>query len=437
MADNSDSNWEEKELGSMLKIKHGYAFKGEFFSDDGEFIVLTPGNFFDEGGFRHKENKEKYYLGPIPPEFVLKKGDLLIVMTEQAEGLLGSAAFIPKNNRYLHNQRLGLITQCNPNHSDRRFLYYLFNSKVVRQKIRASASGTKVRHTSPSRIYEIKQKIPSIISQHKIAAILSTYDDLIEKNTRRIKILEEMAQAIYREWFVHFHFPGHEGVRIVESEMGLIPEGWEVCQLGDQLAALETGKRPKGGAIGFEGGVPSIGAENVNGIGKHDFSSEKYVPSNFFSQMRQGIIQNGDVAIYKDGAYIGRSSYFRDSFPYSKCCVNEHVFLLRSNNVKLTQNILYLWLQEHETLEAIRSTNSNAAQPGINREGLNGIELILPPIKLAKQFDNIVEPILAKIINHAKHNQNLRRTRDLLLPRLISGELDVSELEIMIPEAMT
>jgi type I restriction enzyme S subunit len=263
--------------------------------------------------------------------------------------------------------------------------------------------------------------IPPLAEQRRIAGILSAYDELIENSQRRIRILETMARALYREWFVHFRYPGHEKVPLVPSALGPIPKGWEVTTLGQQLSALESGKRPKGGIRDVENGVPSIGAENINGIGSHDFANEKFVSREFFQEMRKGLVCNGDVAIYKDGAYIGRSSYFRDGFPHAECSVNEHVFLLRTNGIQLKQNALYLWLQEPETIHAIRATNANAAQPGINQPSVNGLELVVPDVKTAKCFDDLVEPLLAKIIIHAKQIQNLRRTRDLLLPRLLTN----------------
>ena len=266
--------------------------------------------------------------------------------------------------------------------------------------------------------------LPPLPVQRRIAGILSAYDELIENSQRRIRILEAMASALYREWFVHFRFPGHENHSRVPSPLGEIAEGLEVTTLGAHLTALESGKRPKGGIRDVADGVPSIGAENINGIGWHDFAGEKFIPREFFRELRKGIVRDRDVAIYKDGAYIGKSSYFRDGFPHSECCVNEHVFLLRADGVRLKQNALYLWLQEPNTVQAIRSKNSNAAQPGINQQTVGSLEVILPDEKTAAHFDLLVDPLLADIINLAKKIVNLRRTRDLLLPRLLRGHVD-------------
>jgi len=154
--------WHEATLGEFFDVKHGYAFQSKYFSDEGNYILLTPGNFRDEGGFKYKDGKEKFYSGDIPEEYVLKQGDLLVAMTEQAEGLLGSSAWIPSDNRFLHNQRVGLIANLDGSRLDKAFLYYLFNTRVVRSQIKASASGTKVRHTAPERIAKVKFSRPPI-----------------------------------------------------------------------------------------------------------------------------------------------------------------------------------------------------------------------------------------------------------------------------------
>lgn len=311
---------------------------------------------------------------------------------------------------------------------DYRFLFYSFLHIGHSKGFDRYFTGATIKHLPGEKLANVEVDIPPLPVQQSIAGILSAYDELIENSQRRIKILEEMARNLYREWFVNFRFPGHKKVPLVDSSLGKIPKGWEIVTLGSELATLEAGKRPKGGVRAVEGGVPSIGAENINGIGNHDFSNEKYVPRDYFEQMRKGIVRDRDVAIYKDGAYIGKSSYFRDGYPHGECCVNEHVFLLRSHGVRLKQNALYLWLQDPETVHAIRSTNANAAQPGINQQSVSQLKLLVPDVKVAVYFDDMVEPILAEIIILAKQIRNLRCTRDLLLPRLLSGNVTINEV---------
>jgi type I restriction enzyme S subunit len=235
------TDWRETTLGEALEIRHGYAFRGEYFRDEGELIVLTPGNFYDKGGFKRnkrKGGKEKYYDGPFPPQYLLEAGDVVVAMTEQADGLLGSTATIPTSNRYLHNQRLGLLRVAHPETLDLRFCYHLLNASLVRQQIQATATGSKVRHTAPERIRAVRIPLPDVATQRVTAAMLDTLDDLIENNRRRIELLEQMAQEIYREWFVRFRYPGHEDVALVESTLGLIPAGWDINTCGETLTVL-------------------------------------------------------------------------------------------------------------------------------------------------------------------------------------------------------
>ena len=173
----------ECKLGECLKVKHGWAFKGEFFANEGTQSLLTPGNFYEKGGFKTNCGKERYYTGEYPEEYVCHKGDLIVAMTEQAAGLLGSTAIVPENDKYLHNQRVGLIT-CDERKLKRLYAYYLFMTKSVRNQLERSSSGTKVKHTSPERIYDVIVSIPDIVEQDKISAILRDIDSKILNNER-------------------------------------------------------------------------------------------------------------------------------------------------------------------------------------------------------------------------------------------------------------
>ncbi|MFH2004292.1 MAG: restriction endonuclease subunit S [Bacteroidota bacterium] len=300
---------------------------------------------------------------------------------------------------------------CDPKKIEYEFLYYLLKSKV--DEIIGLATGATYKEINKTVFSGVEVEIPNIPTQKQIAYVLSAYDDLIENNTKRIKILGQIAQAIYKEWFVK------------PVSGGELPSGWEISILGEHLIGLESGSRPKGGVGEVREGVPSVGAENINGIGRHDHNSEKYIAKEFCEKMKRGVVQDRDVALYKDGAYIGRTSYFRDGFPHKNFAVNEHVFLLRSSGERITQNFLYLWLQEPDIIHEIRATNANAAQPGINQPGVRGLKIVLPPQKIVKTFDAKVEPILASVINLAKQNNELRQARDLLLPKLVTGEINV------------
>jgi type I restriction enzyme S subunit len=203
---NPGKEWEEKKLGEILQIKHGYAFEGEYFSNEGKYVLLTPGNFFEKGGYRDRGEKQKYFTGPIPKDFVLHKNDLLVAMTEQAAGLLGSTIIVPEDNKFLHNQRLGLITPLPGSSWDKRFIPFLFNTKYIRESIESSASGVKVRHTSPSKIYEISTCIPRSTNLQKeiiggLDSISSQTQRLESIYTKKLAALDELKKAILQKAF--------------------------------------------------------------------------------------------------------------------------------------------------------------------------------------------------------------------------------------------
>jgi len=180
-------DWEMVKLGKYTRIKHGWAFKGEYFAKEGKYIVLTPGNFFEEGGFKINIDKIKYYTGTFPVEYILKKNDLIIAMTEQASGLLGSPAFIPEDNRYLHNQRLGLFYDIVEEAISVYYIYYLFCTKYVRQSIISKATGTKVKHISPTLLLDMMVPLPCLKEQQKIVDMLLLWDNVIVKQALLIK----------------------------------------------------------------------------------------------------------------------------------------------------------------------------------------------------------------------------------------------------------
>ena len=236
-------------LGDLLTIKHGFPFKGEYFSDKGEYIVLTPGNFYETGGFKRILGKEKYYLGIFPEEYLCKKGDFIVAMTQQAEGLLGSTAFVPEDDIYLHNQRIGLIS-VNEQKADKYYLDYLFRTNEVRKQIRDSATGSKVKHTSPDRIYDVEVYIHDLETQKRIGALLHAIDSKILYNNKTCLELESMAKTIYDYWFLQFEFPNENGKPYKSSGGKMIwneelkkeiPYGWRVMGI-KKLLKVVTGK---------------------------------------------------------------------------------------------------------------------------------------------------------------------------------------------------
>ena len=241
-----------------------------------------------------------------------------IVITNS--GTIGRMAIVTDNalTRKTTFQKSVGILKPDRNSVDPFWLYYYLAFEMERLIAFAGGTAQKNLLLRDMRAFEIE--VPSFPTQRRIAAILGVYDDLVENNSRRISILEEMAQRIFEEWFVYFRFPGHENIKVVQSEIGDVPEGWDICTLSDVLETLESGSRPKGGIDPDEREVPSIGAENINGLANYDYAKEKYISEDFFQSMNRGQIQSGDILLYKDGANIGRKALFRDGYPHEKMC---------------------------------------------------------------------------------------------------------------------
>ena len=192
-------DWDAKPLAGLAVIIHGFGFQGQYFKPSGDYRLTTPGHFYETGGFRDVGDKQKFYEGPLPDGYLLNEGDLLVVMTEQADGLLGSAAFVPTGGTYLHNQRLGKIKVLSSEISI-GFLYCVFNSESYRAKVRETAAGTKVKHTSPSKLLEISISLPPTrVEQDAIAAALSDVDALIAALDRLIAKKRDIKQAAMQE----------------------------------------------------------------------------------------------------------------------------------------------------------------------------------------------------------------------------------------------
>lgn len=363
---------------------------------------------------------------------LLRKGKLSrndIVITTR--GTVGLVAYYGDNIPY-DNMRINsgmIIIRVNSNVINPNYFYQLLKSKSLKKQYQLFASGCAQPQLPIQDFRLISIPVFTKTHQDKIAKILSNYDDLIENNNKRIKILEEMAQKIYKEWFVDFKFPNHEAATFKDSELGKIPSDWEISTLENILSGIESGSRPKGGINPNDKEIPSIGAENILGLGKYDYNKEKYVSNDFYEKMKKGKVKDLDVLLYKDGAQLGRKSIFGENFPHSKCCINEHVFILRTNP-KCSPYYLYFTLDTIENTERIKQLNTNAAQPGINQEQVKGLTIILPLKKYIEKFDNVVKPIVSQIFKLCIKNQTFKQTRELLLPRLISGEIDVENMEI-------
>ena len=329
-------------------------------------------------------------------------------------------------------------------HVDRDFLAAYLRSEAGQNQIKALTVGSTQPKLALFRIEDIRVPLPPLPEQKAIARILGTLDDKIELNRRMNATLEAMARALFQSWFVDFdpvhakaasHAPSGMDpataalfpASFQDSELGEIPRGWDAVTLGSVLEVLETGRRPKGGVSGFTFGVPSIGAESIWGIGEFEFGKTKYVPKEFFAKMSSGKVQHLDVLLYKDGGKPGefrpRVGMFGHNFPFEEFGINEHVFRLRSSSVG--QLYLYYSVADPRVLLDFANKGGKAAIPGINQQDVRSALILQPPTAILQKFDEVVGPLVDRMLRNAKESRTLATLRDMLLPKLLSGDLSV------------
>jgi len=280
---------------------------------------------------------------------------------------------------------------------DRSFLPYLLlgHREGLRSLADEAAHGTKRIQTD--RLLAYKVELPSPEVQKRIASILSAYDDLIENNTRRIEILEEMARRLYEEWFVQFRFPGHEGVEFTDSSLGLIPVGWTVGCLQDVITLQRGFDLPLQHRIA--GSVPIISATGIGG---------SHVEAK---------VKGPGVVTGRSGS-IGKVMYVHDDhWPLNTA--------LWGANYPLGSTLFAYYVLSSIDLKGF---NVGAAVPTLNRNDIHGLPVNIPPKEIVQSFEKVAEPLHNLTEKLRRKNANLRAQRDLLLPKLISGEIDVSDI---------
>ena len=396
------NNWEIKNLGEFIKLKYGFSLP-EKDRVHGKIPVYGSSGIVGH----HNTSSVKG-----PGIIVGRKGNVGAISFSNDD-------FWPIDTAYYIEENKGFY--------DIKFLFFLLRTLSLNTFDTAAA----VPGLSRDSFYNIETKIPSLPIQQKIASVLSAYDDLIEVNERKIKILEEMARLIYKEWFVKFRFPlarrshseggGYKKAKMVESELGMIPEGWEICQLAS-LGKVITGKTPSTKDIeNFGGYMPFITIPDMHNK-VFIIETERYLSEKGLNTQSSKTLPRNAICV--------------------SCIATMGLVVITTENSQTNQQINSIILEDLSILEYLffvlkflRSKitlygSSGTAANILNKDKFSRLRIVKPKNEIIKQFHYIVEPIFKQIENIMKQNFILRQTRDMLLPKLISGEIDVSDLEI-------
>lgn len=419
--------WQSATLGDLVEIKHGFAFDGRYFRDTppGDFLV-TPGNFNIGGGFNR--SNVRYYCGPEVAGFLLEPGDLIVTMTDlsKAGDTLGYGALVPADGRrYLHNQRIGRVTIKSGARIRLRYAHWLMRTPDYRAKVLGSATGSTVRHTSPSRISAFAFHLPPLKEQELISGLLDFLDDKIELNRRIAETLEAMAQALFKSWFVDFDpvsakaqgyatgiseeiaalFPDHFG------DDGL-PEGWAMSNLAAEFH-LTMGQSPPGVSYNESGsGVPLY-------QGRSDFGFR-------FPTRRVFTTAPGRMATAGDTLVSVRAPVGDLNMAYEACCLGRGVAAVRHKSA--SSSYTYYCLRSIQPSIAAFE-NEGTVFGAINKDAFSRLVVMRPEPSVIRAFDEFGSVLDGRIRNVLDENATLTSLRDTLLPRLISGELRIGEAE--------
>lgn len=411
-------NWKTYKLGEVADVQNGYAFKSKDLVESGVPVIkiknIVPPNVSLEGA--------GYFDGEIDSKlekYIIKKGDFLISMTGSTVNVMSSA--VGKMGRYrlddvaLLNQRAGKIYVTDPDQIDFEYLCQYLARYEVHYNLALNATGSANQaNISPTQIKDIELNLPPLPEQTAIASILSTIDAKIENNLAINKTLEEMAMALYKEWFVDFG-PFQDG-KFVDSELGMIPEGWEVRSLRD-VASINKNSIKKGRApsqINYVD-ISSVGEGVVNNIEKLSF---KEAPSR-----ARRIINDGDIVW--SSVRPNRKSRFLSLGFNNNTIVSTGFSVITPELVPFSY--LYSYACTEDFVQYLVSRATGSSYPAVTGKIFEEALILLPTPKILKEYSKIVDSYYIRCSLNRKQNQTLTTLRDALLPKLISGEVRLNE----------
>jgi type I restriction enzyme S subunit len=432
--------WSHVRLGDLVTIKHGYAFKGEHICDEPAVdILLTPGNFAIGGGF--KGGKLKFYLGDVSEEFVLSPRDLLVTMTDLSKGgdTLGYPAWVPDWDgcRFLHNQRLGLVQVNDCSRLDPSFLYYVLCSRGYRNEVLASATGSTVRHTSPSKIRAFSFSIPPLQEQRNIANVLNALDDKIELNLRMNETLEATARTLFKSWFIDFDpvraklagrapacADATASASLFPDELDRvgIPKGWRQAALGSWVEALSGGTPSKSDPALWNGTIPWISPKVM--VDLHADRAEAHVAESAIGNGTR-LAPAGSTLVMVRG--MGLHEKVRVSQARRDVTFNQDVKALIPRGIEPSLLFFALLHAQEKLLEKVESSGHGTGK--LPTEILLGYELTMPPEVMQARLTQIFDSVGDRIAVAREESRTLAALRDALLPGLLSGQLRICDAE--------
>lgn len=383
------------------------------------YKMINMGELFAYG----RINNPKMDLVPLNENEIkntqIQEGDLLFARQSLIASGAGKCSIVLKCPEITTFESHLIRVRLNKKFCNPLFYYYYFSSPIGTEKTQSLVSQVAAAGIRGSELAKLNVHYIDLKTQDKIAQILSNYDDLIENNNRRIKILEEMAQKIYKEWFVDFKFPGHETSTFKDSPLGKIPNDWEVKKIGKEYKTYLGGTPSRNEIKYWNGDIPWLNSGKTNELRITEAS--EYITKAGLEKSSTKLMPKFTTVLAITGATLGQVSMLGDEM-----CANQSVVGVYSNT---NQEFVFYLLKDK--IKKLIQNASGGAQQHINKDIVNEMEFILPTNNILNDFTNILKPINLEIFNLLHKNRVLKQTRDTLLPRLISGEINVENMEIL------
>jgi type I restriction enzyme S subunit len=389
--------------------------------DDEGFIVLNQ-KCIRDNVVSYELSRLTSKMKNISEEKFLQNGDVLVNST--GTGTLGRTARFQGNEQSVVVDSHITIVRPDKNLVNDGYLgYYLASIEYVIENMARGA--TNQVELSAKDLGELLIPSPDLKTQERIASTLSAYDDLIENNRRRIQLLEESARLLYREWFVHFRFPGHEHVEIVDG----LPQGWKEVKFEDTSLKFIDGDRgknyPNHSEFRHNGYCLFLSAKNVTSDDKFNFSNElMFITKEKDSILRSGKLKRGDLVLTTRGT-VGNVAYYDDSINFENIRINSGMVILRDFEDDFESYYLYVTLRSLSFKDQMKNFTSGTAQPQLPIRDLKKMKILKPSSKIMKNYCVVLKSSSLQIQNLELQNQKLKEARDILLPRLMNGEIAV------------
>lgn len=454
-----ETDWKTYRLDELCEFTNGFAFKStDYVPPSTETLeVFRMGYIQRGGGFKEDDtpvfvsrnydrNLEKFFLRP---------GDITIAMTDMKDrvAILGNTAWIRDSNRFVLNQRVGCIRVKRPDLLEPRFLYFYSNWSNHINHLRSRANSGVQVNLSTSAIKESLLTVPPLPEQKSIAAVLGAIDDKIDLNRKMSETLQAMARAIFKAWFIDFepvrakmegrwkqgqtlpglpahlyeYFPNH----LANTVLGETPDSWQISALGKMLALVidHRGKTPLklSGDWALQG-IPVLSAKNIKSTGMVNMQDIRFVAEDLYCRWMSTPLAAGDILLTSEGP-LGEVYFLAHTKTF---CLGQRLFGLRVDPSMTVPSYIYLWLRSTSGQNELHSRATGTTVLGIRQSELLRCKVLCPPQKVQHEFESFVRPFLDKIIVNAEESTALSAIRDLLLPKLISGEIHIKETERLV-----